>query len=124
MKDNERLYETLGELLYAVAMADGVIQKEETDALHKLLEHHAWAKEIKWSFDYEASKHHDVEDIYNKVINFCHSYGPSVVYTEFIDSMKTIAEAADGIDGKEEKIMSDFSKDLIARLQKDLDKIG
>jgi len=124
MKANEKLYETLGELLYAVAKADGVIQQEETDKLDSLLASHPWAKEIKWSFNYEVSKNSSVDEIYNKVISFCQGYGPSVVYPEFIDSMKAIAEAANGVDDDEDKVMSDFSKDLIARLQSDLDKIG
>lgn len=124
MKANEKLYETFGELLYAVAKADGIIQNKEIDSLNTLLESHPWAKEIKWSFNYEVSKNTSVEDIYNKVISYCQSYGPSVVYPEFIDSMKTIAEAANGVDNNEEKVISDFSKDLIARLQSDLDKIG
>ena len=124
MKANEKLYETLGELLYAVAKADGVIQQEETDKLDSLLASHPWAKEIKWSFNYEVSKNSSVDEIYNKVISFCQGYGPSVVYPEFIDSMKSIAESANGVDKNEEKVISDFSKDLIARLQSDLDKIG
>lgn len=124
MLDNEKLYETLGELLYVVAMADGTIQKEEIESLNNLLKHHPWAKEIKWSFDYEVSRHSNIEDIYSKVINYCQNYGPSIVYPEFIDSMQTIAEAANGVDNNEEKVISDFSKDLISRLQRDLDKIG
>lgn len=124
MKANEKLYETLGELLYAVAKADGVIQQEETDKLDQLLASHPWAKEIKWSFNYEVSKNSSVEEIYKKVISFCQGYGPSIVYPEFIDSMKAIAESANGVDGDEDKVMSDFSKDLIAKLQNDLDKIG
>jgi uncharacterized tellurite resistance protein B-like protein len=123
MRDNERLYDTLGELLYVVAMADGIIQQEELDTLNDLLKDHTWAKEIKWSFDYEAGKAKDIEDTYNKVINFCHSHGPSVVYPEFIESMKTLAEASNGIDTNEDKVISSFSSDLIARLQADLDKI-
>ena len=92
MKANEKLYETLGELLYAVAKADGVIQKEETDKLDQLLASHPWVKEIKWSFNYEVSKNSSVEEIYKKVISFCQGYGPSIVYPEFIDSMKAIAK--------------------------------
>ena len=37
MTDKEKLYETLGELLYAVALADGIIQKSEKNSLKELL---------------------------------------------------------------------------------------
>lgn len=119
----EKLYETLGELLYAVAMADGVIQDEERDSLKELLKKHNWAKEIQWSFDYEASKNSGVEETYNKVINFCHSYGPTPVYEEFISAMTTIAEAAEGVDANEAAMIHSFSKDLIVRFQKDIDRL-
>ena len=124
MEDKWKIYETMGELLYAVAMADGVIQPEETTALDKLLEGHAWAKEIKWSFDYETSKAPKVEEIYKKVISFCHGNGPSSEYQEFIDAMKVIAEAADGVSESESKIINSFSSDLLERFQRDLDKIA
>ncbi len=124
MTDKEKLYETLGELLYAVAMADGVIQEEEKEELNKLLQNHQWASEIKWSFNYETTKEAGVEETYNKVINFCHSYGPAAEYVEFIEAMKTIATAAEGIDQDESKIINSFSSDLITRFQKDIDRLN
>ena len=38
MTETERLFEVFGELLYAIAMADGVIQKEELSALEEIVE--------------------------------------------------------------------------------------
>lgn len=122
MTKQEKLYEVLGELLYAVAMADGIIQPEEEDALNALLQKHTWASEIKWSFDYEAGKNASVEEAYEKALNFCHGYGPTPVYEEFIDAMKFIAKASNGIDPDESHIIHSFSKDLIARFQRDLDR--
>lgn len=122
MTNQEKLYEVLGELLYAIAKADGIIQNEEKEALNELLSKHTWASEIKWSFNYEESKNSSMEDTYNKVINFCHGYGPSPVYEEFIDAMKFVANASEGIDENETKMIDSFSRDLIARFQKDLDR--
>lgn len=122
MTKQEKLYEVLGELLYAIAKADGIIQPEEKDALNELLQKHSWASEIKWSFNYEEGKNTSVEETYEKVINFCHGYGPTPIYEEFIDAMKFIANASDGIDQNESNIIHSFSKDLIARFQRDLDR--
>lgn len=121
MTDQEKLYETLGELLYAVAMADGVIQKEEEEALEKLLHNHRWAHEVSWSFQYEQTRNTDLQEAYKKAISFCQHYGPSPVYEEFINAMSIVAAAANGTDQKEEAIIHSFSKDLINRFQKDLD---
>lgn len=123
MTDKEKLYETLGELLYVVAKADGVIQSEEREALLKILENHKWAAEISWSFNYEDLHNSSVEDIYKKVINSCHSYGPSAEYVEFIAAMKTLAAASEGINASESKVINSFSSDLIERFQNDLEKL-
>ena len=122
MSEKEKLYETLGELLYAVAKSDGVIQEEETEALKKLFENHPWGKEIMWSFNYEDNKASTVDEVYNKVISYCHSIGATPEFEEFKSAMNTIAQAADGVDAKEDKIITSFSKDLIIRFQKDLEK--
>ncbi|MBT8221324.1 MAG: TerB family tellurite resistance protein [Bacteroidia bacterium] len=122
MKPKEKLYETLGELIYAIAIADGVIQPSEIQKLEEILKYHEWGSQIKWSFDYETKKTPDLEKIYSKVINYCHSYGPAPEYEEFIDIIRNIAEISDGIDDNEQKVIANFSKDLIERFKADLER--
>jgi len=120
MKDKEKLYETLGELLYAVAIADGVIQPTEIDRLKEIVEHHPWGKEIKWSFDYEDRKQRNFQKVYEKALSYCHSYGPAPEYEEFTELLTLVAEASEGIDRHEELVISNFSKHLIERFKEDL----
>lgn len=121
MTDQEKLYETLGELLFVIAKADGVIQDEERGALTKLLKNHSWARDIEWSFNYEESKQPSIEELYDKVIIACHRIGPSLIYTEFISSMNAIADASSGVDEDEDGIIKSFSADLIKRFSEDID---
>lgn len=121
MANQEKIYEVLGELLYAVAMADGVIQPEEKDALQSLLVDHPWASDIRWSFQYEAKHDATVKELYDKAITFCKMEGPHPAYAEFVEAMKTIAEAADGMDKREKELIQSFSKDLIDQFQNDVD---
>ena len=121
MKEKEKLYETLGELLYVVALADGIIQPSEFDRLNEIMQYHPWGNQIKWSFDYEARKGNDFEAVYNKVISYCHSYGPAPEYDEFIELVTLVAQASEGVDDHETKVISDFSKDLIQRFKSDLE---
>lgn len=123
MSNEEKLYELMGELLYAVAKADGIIQAEEKEALVDLLKDHQWAKEIKWSFEYEEKKGRSVEEAYAKVIDYCKYHGQSSLYPEFIESMKVIASSAEGVAESESEIMNSFAKDLLEKFQNDLDKI-
>ena len=120
----EKLYETLGELLFVIAMADGEVQETELAALKNLLAKHPWAQEIEWSFNYELSRNSSVEDTYKKVIDFCTHNGPTPEYEEFISAMEMIAESSDGIDENESKVIKGFSKDLIDRFKKDIHRIN
>jgi len=122
--DKEKLYETLGELIYVIAQADGIIQDEEITILDEILAAHPWASTIKWSFDYEMNRdNNDVEDVYKKVLDACHSYGPTPEYDEFIEVMNAVASASDGIDEHEQEMIGNFSKDLIERFIKDTDQL-
>ncbi len=119
MRDEGKLYETMGELLYAVAKADGVIQNDENEALQNILKNHKWKDEINWSFNYEVSKQNSVEEVYSKVIAVCDRIGPSPIYKEFIEAMELVSNANNGVDENEAKVMNSFSADLIARFKKD-----
>ena len=123
MNDKEKLYDAFGELIYTIAMADGIIQDEELDALQNILENHPWASQISWSFSYESSKGADVDEVYNKVIDFCKHYGPTEEYAEMIDVMKKIADASDGVDFNEEIIIESFQNDLRDHFNTELDKM-
>ena len=123
MTDTEKLYETLGELIYAVAKADGIIQDSERDTLKDILKDHKWASEINWSFNYEDNKEHSVEDVYDKVISVCTRIGPSPIYEEFIESMNLIAQADANLDKNESNVIHSFSNDLVARFKRDINKL-
>lgn len=121
MANHEKLYEAFGELLYVVAMADGMIQESEIAALEKVLKEHPWAADIKWSFNYEMKKERSVELVYERVLDFCKHNGPHPEYQNMIDVMKAVATASQGIDEKEKAKISDFSTQLIKRFQEDLE---
>lgn len=123
MTDKEKLYETMGELIYAIAMADGEIQKEEQEAINNILANHRWASNIKWSLDYEKEHHHSVREVYHKVMSYCISHGPSEDYVEFVDVMIRVAEASNGIDEDEMALINEFSFKLSEHFQGDLDKL-
>ena len=42
-------------------------------------EGHSWSENIQWSFDYEQNKGHNIEALYQKVINTYDNYGPSPI---------------------------------------------
>ena len=120
MVKRERLYDAFGELIYAIAMADGAIQKEEIVTLEKLVRSHPWAKEIRWSFNYEHHKHHSAEEAFDHAINICKLNGPDPEYKYLLEVMTQVAEAFNGIVPQEQKIIEDFKSDLHQRFEQDL----
>ncbi|SDL08671.1 Tellurite resistance protein TerB [Catalinimonas alkaloidigena] len=122
MTDKEKLYETLGELMFAVAMADGMIQDAEMKTMHQILDRHPWASTIRWSFDYERAKQSSVEENYQKAIAVCHRHGPAPEYHEFIDVMQKIAEANGTVAPEEAHLIQSFSHDLTERFRRDLER--
>lgn len=120
MVKKTKLYDAFGELLYAIAKADGEVQEEEVVMLERLLSEHPWAKEIKWSFDYEKLKSKTVEESYTNAIDICKENGPDPEYKYLLDVMIKVAEAFGGIVPQEKKIIDDFRSDLKERFIKDL----
>ena len=114
------LYDAFGELLYAVAKADGVIDEQETSKLTEVLEGHPWSSEIEWSFKYEQRKGADVETAYNKALSVCKSYGASHEYVFLLEVVEAVAAASDGVCSDEQAVIAGFEKDLRAKFLKDL----
>lgn len=110
--NKERLYDAFGELIYALAMADGLIQPEEIQALDTILQGHPWASQIKWSFDYESNKKLDIKDVYKKALDTFTEHGQDKEYTYLIDILQKVAKASDGINEAEQQMIERFQKDL------------
>lgn len=117
------LYDAFGELVYAVAKADGIIQSEEVETFDKILGNHSWASEIRWSFNYESKKSQPIAEAYKKALAICQDYGPSPEYPYLIELLEKIAAASDGIDASEKALIDNFQRDLLAKFKSDLEKI-
>lgn len=108
----ERLYDALGELIYAVAKADGLVQDEEASRLEDILQHHLWASKVQWSFDYEKTRQTTLEDAYAKALDTCKAYGPAPEYDYLFEILYEIAKASDGVNVAEAKIIVRLKMDL------------
>lgn len=108
----EKLYDALGELIYAVAFADGAVQPSETEKLKEMLLAHPWASNIQWSFDYEQGKKHSVEEAYRKALDTCKDFGPTPEYEFLFEVLNTVAKASDGMDTNELEVIERFKREL------------
>ena len=113
------LYDAFGELIYALAKADGIIQGEEITALENIVQGHPWASEITWSFNYEKKKDKSLSEAYEKALMICQEYGPSPDYPFLFEVLDKIAAAAEGVHDNEEKIIKDFKRELLEKFRND-----
>jgi uncharacterized tellurite resistance protein B-like protein len=120
--EKEKLYEALGELLYAMAKADGTVQESEIRAIDNIVKNHSWGNEIKWSFDYENRKENNIEDVLKKAIDICHQNGASAEYLEFIDMLEIIAKAHEEFEDSEKNVITQFRVNLTEKFKKDLER--
>ncbi len=124
MTKEEQLYDAFGELIYILAIADGVIQPQEVKKLEEIIARHPFKDTIKWSFNYEVKSKNNIEDLYNKVINTCIEYGPTDDYKFLIKIMEEVAKSSDGIVEKENDVIFKFSEDLTERFKKDIENLS
>ena len=68
MASETRLSDAYGELLYAIALADGIIQDSEVNIIKEVLKNHRWGQEVLWSFNYETEKKNDPKESYEKAL--------------------------------------------------------
>ncbi|MFN8256675.1 MAG: hypothetical protein U0W24_13340 [Bacteroidales bacterium] len=123
MNNKEKLFEAFGELVYVVAIADGIIQKEEKQALHDIIKSHPWAADIEWSFNYETDKHHDPEYLYKRVLSICHQNGPDPEYKFLVEILEAVARASNSSE-LETKTIERFTTELTERFRHDTDLIN
>lgn len=122
MVSKTRLYDAFGELIYAVALADGMIQQEEIATLEKVLAEHPWGKEIRWSFNYEIKKENQLMETYNKALETLKENGPHPDYAYLIEVLEAVAAASDGFQKKEGQIISNLQKSLKSHFLQYLDE--
>ena len=124
MVSKTRLIDAFGELIYAVAIADGMVQTEEIKTLEELLKGHPWASEIQWSFDYELKNKNELKDSYQKALNTLKENGPFEDYTYLVEVIEKIAASSKGIDNDEKSIITDFQTSLREHFLEFLDENG
>lgn len=122
MAEKDRLIDAFGELIYALAIADGAVQEVEILTLEKILRGHPWAGGIKWSFNYEHQKNHSLQEAYAKAIDTFKEHGPAPEYEYLLEILDAIARAFEGTTPEESQVMQQFKNDLRQQFLKDLEE--
>jgi uncharacterized tellurite resistance protein B-like protein len=120
MTSTENLYYAIGELAYAIARADGNVQKEEQQRFHDLVAEHMKNKEYAFDvsdiiFQVMAKDKQDAETTYEWAMHQIkinsHYLSPELKET-FIKVMETVARAYPPVTIEEQNLIDKFKKDI------------
>ncbi|MEM6726381.1 MAG: TerB family tellurite resistance protein [Bacteroidota bacterium] len=109
-------------MVYLVAIADGLIQPEETEELERLLIGRDWSQPVKWSFDELVAHPLDPAAVYEEVMEVFVAHGPDPAYQELFEILEAVAQASDGLDSEEANVLIDLEVDLRKRFLEDFER--
>lgn len=120
MDNVQGLYYAFGQLAYAVAAADGAIQQEERNALHKLLaskfsDHNVDFDYSEIIFQILAKDHIKVHTAYEwamKELKLNKHYLTEKKKSDFIEILQKIAESKKPVTIEEKNVISKFKEDI------------
>ena len=120
MHGKANLYFALGELAYAVAKADGTVQREERDRLYELVadaqRKHHWEYDVAHIIFHLLEKEHmpwrTVYDWAIDQLKLYNHYLTPEMKTEFMDVVETIAHAFDSVTIEEQNVLDMLRTDL------------
>jgi len=113
MANKEKVFEAFGELLYAVARAEGKVRKDTSEQLEALLEKYTWASDAIWSFKYEKKRKNTFEETYEHAIDTFVAQGPMAEYETFFELLDELSEESHQLLGSRgKKILINFKRRL------------
>jgi len=120
MEGKQRLYFALGNVAYAVAMADGKLEAQEKKKVHDIVvketAHCAVDFDISEIIFHVLQQHHNSADsAYDwglKAFEMSKSWLTEDLKVDFFGVLEKIARAIDGINESEQKMLDRFRKDM------------
>ena len=120
MHGKANLYFALGELCYAIAKADGTVQREERDRLFELVtqaqQANHWEYDVAHIIFHLLEKEHmpwrTVYDWAIEQLRLYNHYLTPAMKTEFLNVAETIAHAFDSVTIDEQNVLGMLRKDL------------
>ena len=116
----EDVYNAFGEVMYAVALADGAIQQEEIKRFNEIIEKHKFGDKIKWSFFHKKEENTPLKVALEKALDTLTTFGPFEDLPFLFNALEEIAKAFNGIVEQERNLIDNFRKDLHEQFKKDM----
>lgn len=115
VKEIESVYDAFARMIYAIVIADGVIDKDEK----KIIEDKVKGKEIESFLNHyiESEEEHFIIESYQNLLHACRDFGPSNEYSSLIDILNSIKTVSSVIDEDDAEIMDSIISNLKHKLK-------
>lgn len=115
VKDIESIYDAFARMIYAIIIADGVIDKEEK----RIIESKVKGKEVEKFLDayISSNEEHLIIESYQNLLHACRDYGPTAEYSDLIDILNNIKSVSAVIDEDDAEILDSIISNLKQKLQ-------
>lgn len=95
MENKEQLYESFAELIFSVAMADGVIDDEEINYLHTLFNGHPVEQKIlSLHQNHNSETEISLVQSYKNTLNYCKQHGHDPEYEFLISNLEKFTKVS------------------------------
>ncbi len=114
-KTFDRVYDAFARMIYAIIIADGVIDKNEK----RIIEDHVEGKEIEEYLEkyINSDEEYLIIESYQNLINACRDYGQSDEYSELIGILHEIKGVSAVIDEDDAEILDSIISNLKHKLK-------
>lgn len=111
----DRVYDAFARMIYAIIIADGVIDKNEK----RIIEDHIEGKEIEEHLEkyINSDEEYLIIESYQNLINACREYGHSEEYSELIEVLIQIKGVSGVIDKDDAEILDSIISNLKVKLK-------
>ena len=111
----EQVYDAFARMIYAIIIADGVIDREEK----KIIEDQVAGKDIEKYLDayINSNEEYLIIESYKNLINACRDYGNSDEYSELIEILNQIKGVSSVIDEDDAEILDSIISNLKHKLK-------
>jgi len=113
--DKAQLYNAFARLIYAVTMADGIVQKEEMDVIRKVVGEHPMMGYIDNYFRIGDRKISIIKAYY-EVLTFIQENKPDPEFSFLLKILEELSKLSEGVHEDDENLMEEFIEDLRAKV--------
>lgn len=115
-QNKTELYQSFASLIYAVAMADGILMNEEKDAIRKVIGNHPMMAPLNSLFESKEKLEISIVSAYYEVMTYIKQNKPDPEFSFLVQVLESLSSLSEGVEEEEGNLVEEFIIDLKSKL--------